>query len=30
VLAQLWRAEPEPGPPPGGSSPTMLPSHTGC
>jgi hypothetical protein len=29
VLAQLWRADPEPGPPPGGDAPTVVPSHTG-
>jgi hypothetical protein len=29
VLAQLWRAEPTPGPPPGGSSPTVVASHEG-
>ena len=27
VLAQLWRADAEPGSPPGGGSPTVLPSH---
>jgi hypothetical protein len=30
VLAQLWRAEPEPDPPPSGGPPRVLPSHTGC
>jgi hypothetical protein len=29
VLAQLWRSDPEPGPPPGGESPTSSPSHKG-